>query len=378
MVGKEPPEGATTNKSREAANLSKQYFIRIRGIVRGPFPAEKLKDLARRGQFSRVHHVSVDGINWEPAANHPELLPEAKAVRIHKQPIKAEEKDSGYELAATGEPAAVDGSRNEPAREDDPRDRAAWYYASGGNQVGPISFAELRQLASRGALQHNDPVWGQGMSAWTEAASVSGLFAKENVNINCPCCKNLLKVADDAFGKTVLCPICQQPIAIPSASESSSAGQRPEPSFPTVASQDRRQPVEKNGTKIAAAVAGGALGLLFLVAIAGWLFTKWEPIAPDAAPEVGCAACGTVMTLLVFCSTAIVVLNIALLVWVARDAKARGMDSAVVWMLLVMFTSLLGLLIYLFSRPQGNVLPCPTCGNKRLQASARCPHCGNA
>jgi len=71
------------------------------------------------------------------------------------------------------------------------------------------------------------------------------------------------------------------------------------------------------------------------------------------------------------------VLGIALLVWVARDAKARGMDSAVLWMILVFFTSIIGLIIYLFSRPQGNLVPCSHCGNRRLQASAKCPHCGN-
>ena len=74
----------------------------------------------------------------------------------------------------------------------------------------------------------------------------------------------------------------------------------------------------------------------------------------------------------------ILALNIALLVWVARDAKSRGMDSAVVWMVLVMFTSVIGLVIYIFSRPQGNLIQCPHCGNQRLQASATCPHCGNA
>lgn len=88
----------------------------------------------------------------------------------------------------------------------------------------------------------------------------------------------------------------------------------------------------------------------------------------------GCAFCGTLM----FIPIAFIVLNVALLVWVARDAKARGMDSAVVWMILVMFTSVLGLVIYIFSRPQGNLIRCPSCGNQRLQASAKCPHCGNA
>jgi len=89
----------------------------------------------------------------------------------------------------------------------------------------------------------------------------------------------------------------------------------------------------------------------------------------------GCAACGGCGGI-IFLIVALIVLNIALLIWVARDAKARGMDSAVLWMLLVFFLGLIGLVIYLFSRPQGNTVPCPNCGNKRLQASIKCPHCG--
>ena len=83
----------------------------------------------------------------------------------------------------------------------------------------------------------------------------------------------------------------------------------------------------------------------------------------------GCACCGTFIFIPL-------VISIALLVWVARDAKARGMDSAVLWMLLVFFLNLLGLVIYIFSRPQGNLVPCPNCGNQKLQASLKCPHCG--
>ena len=86
----------------------------------------------------------------------------------------------------------------------------------------------------------------------------------------------------------------------------------------------------------------------------------------------GCGCCGT----FIFIPIAGLALSIALLVWVARDAKSRGMDSAVLWMLLVFFLNLIGLVIYLFSRPQGNLVPCPNCGNQRLQASVKCPHCG--
>jgi uncharacterized membrane protein YhaH (DUF805 family) len=97
----------------------------------------------------------------------------------------------------------------------------------------------------------------------------------------------------------------------------------------------------------------------------------------DAEACAACGTCGAGMGVMVLVPIILFALNIALLVWVARDAKARGMDSAVLWMLLVFFTSLIGLIIYLFSRPQGNLVRCPSCGNNRLQASARCPHCGN-
>ena len=94
----------------------------------------------------------------------------------------------------------------------------------------------------------------------------------------------------------------------------------------------------------------------------------------DAETAAGCAACGVFMLLPVV----ILALNIALLVWVARDAKARGMDSSILWMILVMATSLLGLILYIFSRPQGELIRCASCGNSRLRASAKCPHCANA
>ena len=91
----------------------------------------------------------------------------------------------------------------------------------------------------------------------------------------------------------------------------------------------------------------------------------------------GLAACGC-MGFVGFFIIAIIALNIALLVWVARDAKNRSMDSPVLWMILVIFTGIIGFVIYLLTRPKGDLVVCPHCGNKRMQVSAKCPHCGNA
>lgn len=99
---------------------------------------------------------------------------------------------------------------------------------------------------------------------------------------------------------------------------------------------------------------------------------------PGQNDGAACAACGGCGFMMIAIPVVIIALNIALLVWVARDAKSRGMDSAVLWMVLVMLTSVIGLIIYIFSRPQGNLIQCTSCHNQRLQASAKCPHCGNA
>jgi uncharacterized membrane protein YhaH (DUF805 family) len=95
----------------------------------------------------------------------------------------------------------------------------------------------------------------------------------------------------------------------------------------------------------------------------------------SAAGAAACGGCGLVFATLIL---AVIAINIAILVWVARDSKARGMDNSVLWMVLVIFTGWIGLIIYILSRPTGALIECHNCKNKRLQTSVKCPHCGAA
>ncbi len=52
-----------------------------------------------------------------------------------------------------------------------------WYYARAGKQAGPVSAAELKQLASAGQLSPTDHVWKNGMAKWELATKVKGLFS---------------------------------------------------------------------------------------------------------------------------------------------------------------------------------------------------------
>ena len=41
-----------------------------------------------------------------------------------------------------------------------------WYYAQQGEQFGPISAVQIKQLADAGMLKPDDLVWQEGMKRW--------------------------------------------------------------------------------------------------------------------------------------------------------------------------------------------------------------------
>jgi hypothetical protein len=55
-----------------------------------------------------------------------------------------------------------------------------WHYATDGNQHGPVSASELKQLAVSGTLGPSDLVWKEGMGEWKPASRVKGLFPKSD------------------------------------------------------------------------------------------------------------------------------------------------------------------------------------------------------
>ena len=61
--------------------MMEQYWIRVRGQVKGPFEEEQLQALVRRGQLSRIHEISADGDSWLRAEEYPQLFLSAVPVR---------------------------------------------------------------------------------------------------------------------------------------------------------------------------------------------------------------------------------------------------------------------------------------------------------
>lgn len=56
---------------------------------------------------------------------------------------------------------------------------ANWHYAKGGEKHGPITAAQLKELATTGQLSPDDLVWREDMTEWRRARSVKGLFPEQ-------------------------------------------------------------------------------------------------------------------------------------------------------------------------------------------------------
>jgi len=50
-----------------------------------------------------------------------------------------------------------------------------WFHARGGQQQGPFSIKNLREMAARKELTAGDLVWREGMAQWLPAGQVSEL-----------------------------------------------------------------------------------------------------------------------------------------------------------------------------------------------------------
>ena len=113
----------------------------------------------------------------------------------------------------------------------------------------------------------------------------------------------------------------------------------------------------------------------------GLFLSMLMSLTVPALAQNDAAACGVVgVVLVVYLLILLFILAISITViviiykFIKKDAIARGDNPGKAWFALL---GLLGLLIYVLTRPQGNVMPCPSCGKSRMQGLPRCPNCGN-
>lgn len=122
----------------------KQYFVRNRGKVSGPFSLDQLRALQRRGQLKRFYEVSEDRRNWQEAGALPVLFAKSDL--------------SGQTAASQSIPQ--------------------WYYAEdrgedGTLNQGPFSVEQIGMFLQNGTITASTPVWKDGMPDWVPVGAAS-------------------------------------------------------------------------------------------------------------------------------------------------------------------------------------------------------------
>ena len=174
-----------------------KYYVRFRGRTLGPFDAGKVRELIKRGQVTRMHELSPDGVSWQQAEVFTELFPAATQPEQAVEPFT----HAGPDQAAqnTGPEAA-------------PTETAEWYAHLNNENKGPVTKDQIAQWIAAGAITQETLVWQEGREDWEPAnIAVPELFAASPSSDPNFAAAHQMEPAPT--GNTKACPFCAQMIS---------------------------------------------------------------------------------------------------------------------------------------------------------------------
>lgn len=143
-----------------------RIYVRFRGRTLGPLTAQKVHDLIRRGQITRVHELSGDGLSWSKAEEFGDFFAVPRAETTKAEQTATNSSESVRHSAGQIESGLSVNAQTsvEPAVE--------WYAHVNGENQGPISLDQLRQWKESGRVQAQTLVWQSGLDSWQPAEDV--------------------------------------------------------------------------------------------------------------------------------------------------------------------------------------------------------------
>ena len=140
-----------------------RVFIRFRGRTIGPLTPDKVRDMVRRGQVTRMHELSGDGLSWTKADEFGDFFP-----RVAPAGAMAGDMAASSAVVPPGGGMGEAGEASAPVANDNAT--AQWYAHVNGEKQGPVSMDQMRLYAEAKILKKDSLVWKNGMEAWKPAA----------------------------------------------------------------------------------------------------------------------------------------------------------------------------------------------------------------
>ena len=119
------------------------------------------------GDAIRLGGPGPELVFWEGQPGYHAPTRPARFPQEGGSPVRANGRLDAVPNAASAPPAPVDPPP--PAEE--------WFYAKGGQKIGPFSLAQLQRLVESGLLALQDRVWKRGMPNGVPANSIQALRA---------------------------------------------------------------------------------------------------------------------------------------------------------------------------------------------------------
>ena len=125
---------------------NERFYVRFKGRVLGPLTREKTLELAKRGQITKQHELSPDGVAWRQAHEFPDFFASERAVANQ---------------------TAVREKQNETSTPDAPKEE--WYAHFDNSNQGPVDLMGMKNWIALGMVNRETMIWRPGMSEWQSA-----------------------------------------------------------------------------------------------------------------------------------------------------------------------------------------------------------------
>lgn len=150
-------------------------YVRFKGKTLGPLSLQKARDLVRRGQITRMHELSTDGVSWMRGEEFGSLFQSSRPTVAERETLVAgSEIPSGVvsESRGTG-PDGPNPQRPEPTdskRVETVEPSVQWYAHIDGENRGPLDKRAVQSAIEEGKITGDTLVWRAGFDDWKRAS----------------------------------------------------------------------------------------------------------------------------------------------------------------------------------------------------------------
>lgn len=147
--------------------IDDRVYVRFKGKTLGPLTLQKVQDLAKRGQITRMHDLSSDGMSWVKAEEFGGVFPSQRtAAATHAA--------NGAALAETitlSDAAPVETNNAATMRPgESPDSNVEWYAHIGNENRGPMTMQAMQTTFNSGKITRETLVWRAGFDEWKPAS----------------------------------------------------------------------------------------------------------------------------------------------------------------------------------------------------------------